>query len=469
MNKMRKKGFAGYSWEEVIKIPIMVVIVQLMFLAFASLKGKGTYFFQIMQVLVPATLIVYALVLWCRGNLNIVLISMTLLTVGFMLQMVSMDLTDATPAEINVYFTHMKLKFILALAAALCVALVFYFFGYLLTYDMTAVTLISLQLVLYILMLFFGQDVGDSATQSAAIVLKIGPLSIQIWEVVKLIYIFVMSILLCKDEKADAVFWKLPRETVAIIYSFVTWGAFVIYREFGTLLILAIVGIMMLSVYGNNRAVIKRGLILIGVLALFGGIACLLLHNYIPPLQKIYLRFAAMLNPGADRTGSGYQNILSRQAIAVGGALGPDTFRYMFTIPNETSDMVFSKLVQCCGTVMAAVVIGLYTLMLLVGKSITDSLSDNLYKGMATGITLVMVVQAMIHIGYNIGIAPITGINLLFVSSGFTSILVSMIMVAILLVISTGRLERSKYDEKNTMEKMASSKLGFQGRRRRAS
>ena len=70
------------------------------------------------------------------------------------------------------------------------------------------------------------------------------------------------------------------------------------------------------------------------------------------------------------------------------------------------------------------------------GIKIADQCEDSYFQGLAAEITFMISVETVVHIGYNIGFLPITGIPLFFVSQGFTAVITGMALISILLVVS---------------------------------
>ncbi|GFI51711.1 putative lipid II flippase FtsW [Lachnospiraceae bacterium] len=93
---------------------------------------------------------------------------------------------------------------------------------------------------------------------------------------------------------------------------------------------------------------------------------------------------------------------------------------------------------------MGVAIIVSFFALLARGIAIASACKETYFQGLTMSIVLLLVIENMIHIGYNIAMFPITGIPLYFVSQGFTAVVTAMVLAAVLLVISTGVLERRK-------------------------
>ena len=113
----------------------------------------------------------------------------------------------------------------------------------------------------------------------------------------------------------------------------------------------------------------------------------------------------------------------------------------------EKNDVVFARLIQVSGLLLAAVVIACYILLLLEGYKAACRSSDLYYRGLAMGISIMLAFQGIVHIACNVGMFPITGVPLLFISKGGSNQMVSLIITALLLIISTKGMKRAESDE----------------------
>ena len=146
-------------------------------------------------------------------------------------------------------------------------------------------------------------------------------------------------------------------------------------------------------------------------------------------------RVMALLNPWADAQGAGYQSVQSLQAIGSGGLLGMGmgmgVSKYHY-LPEAHTDFAFSVWCQETGFIGAFFVLFLFGCFALYGVRIANSAKDALGQMLAFGMTMLIVVQAVINLSMISGCLPVVGVPLPFISYGGTSLFVSMFAVGVL-------------------------------------
>jgi len=151
-------------------------------------------------------------------------------------------------------------------------------------------------------------------------------------------------------------------------------------------------------------------------------------------------RLEVFLNPQADPLGAGYNIIQSIIAVGSGGVAGKGFLQGSQTqlsfIPEHHTDFIFSVIGEEWGFVGAVVVILLYVFLFRRAFEIARKARDREGSLLALGITALYAVQSVVNIGMAIGLFPVTGLTLPFISYGGTSLLISFITVGILLNIS---------------------------------
>jgi cell division protein FtsW len=147
-------------------------------------------------------------------------------------------------------------------------------------------------------------------------------------------------------------------------------------------------------------------------------------------------RITSFLNPWADPNGSGYQVIQGFYALGTGGlfgvGLGASRSRWSI-LPNAHTDFIFAIVGEETGLVGAMGVIALCLLIALCGWSIAARAPDRFGRMLGAGITGWLSFQALANIGGVLGVLPITGIVLPFVSYGATALITSLAAVGILI------------------------------------
>ena len=178
-------------------------------------------------------------------------------------------------------------------------------------------------------------------------------------------------------------------------------------------------------------------------------------------------RLASWQDPFADPLGEGHQTIQSLYAIASGGiaglGLGNSRQKYLY-VPEPQNDFIFSILCEELGFVGAAVVIGLFLLLLLRGMSIAVRAKDRFGALLVVGFVVQVILQAVLNIAVVTNTIPNTGISLPFFSSGGTSLLMLLGEMGIMLSIS--RVGNARIEERRRRKREAfASRLNAAPRR----
>jgi cell division protein FtsW len=150
-------------------------------------------------------------------------------------------------------------------------------------------------------------------------------------------------------------------------------------------------------------------------------------------------RILGFLDPWADAGGTGWQLIQSYYALGTGGmfgvGLGGSRARW-FYLPNAHTDFIFAIIGEETGFVGASMVLALFALFAAAGWTVARRAPDAFGRMVAAGITAWITVQAIVNVGGVLGVMPITGITLPFVSYGGTSIAVAMAAAGVLVNIA---------------------------------
>ena len=150
-------------------------------------------------------------------------------------------------------------------------------------------------------------------------------------------------------------------------------------------------------------------------------------------------RFFRFLNPMGDPSGTGLQNVQSLVAMANGGlfgrGLGRSTVKWGY-LPYAWTDFIFAVIGEEFGLFGALLVVGLFFAIAVLGTFIAARAESNFHRLVAVGITTWITVQAFMNIGAVIGLMPITGVPLPFVSFGGSALVVNLAAVGMLLNIA---------------------------------
>ena len=167
------------------------------------------------------------------------------------------------------------------------------------------------------------------------------------------------------------------------------------------------------------------------------GIAMIALLIIIAPYRMD--RITSFLNPWSDPLGTGFQIIQSLYAIGPGGLLGMGLFNSRqkhFYLPEPQTDFIFSIISEEFGVLGVIIVISLFSVLLYRSIRISLKCEDKFMKYLSFGLVFQIIVQTILNLSVVIGLIPVTGVTLPFLSYGGSSLLVSSISVGIILSIS---------------------------------
>lgn len=197
--------------------------------------------------------------------------------------------------------------------------------------------------------------------------------------------------------------------------------------DLGTGIILVLIWLVMCLV-ARVRWSYLVGLGLLGVAALPLAI------KYMRPYQR--QRLATFFNPTADPLRTGYNVVQARIAVGSGQLFGrglaSGSQSQLNFLPSQHTDFIFAVLAEKMGFIGAGLLIILFGGLLLRGLVIAAKARDRFGMFVATGIVTMLLFHFFINVGMNMGIMPVTGIPLPFISYGGTSLLVAMIAIGLL-------------------------------------
>lgn len=159
-------------------------------------------------------------------------------------------------------------------------------------------------------------------------------------------------------------------------------------------------------------------------------------------IDVVQVRLTTWLNPFSDPQGISYQVIQSMIAIAEGSIIGTGAgLGSPGLIPVSVSDFIFAALAEETGLLGAGIVIFLFILLIYRATKIAHNQKSPFHRNLALGLAFYFGVQSILIIGGNIGLLPLTGVTLPFVSYGGSSLVISFAALLILLTISQDSLE----------------------------
>lgn len=205
--------------------------------------------------------------------------------------------------------------------------------------------------------------------------------------------------------------------------------------DYGTAMAFIAATVLMLFAAGID----KRYIIAVFLLA---AIAIPLLYNFILP-EHAKKRIDIFLHPESDPRGAGYNIIQSKLAIGAGGLTGMGLLKGNQTqlgfLYPKTTDFIFSVIGEEMGFIVAGAIIILYVVFITKILYIAKTAKDSTGTLIAAGISGIFIFHMIENIGMVMGLLPITGVPLPFISYGGSSMITNYIMVGILLNISGKR------------------------------
>jgi len=159
---------------------------------------------------------------------------------------------------------------------------------------------------------------------------------------------------------------------------------------------------------------------------------------YLEPYRRA--RFFSFLNPWHDAQGAGFQTVQAMIGLGSGGLFGRglgQSVEKLFYLPEAHTDMIFAIVGEELGLVGATLVVAAYAVFAWVGLRISVTAKDPFGKRLAAGLTALICGQAVINLCAVMGLAPLTGVPLPFVSYGGSSLVLALASVGILLNIAS--------------------------------
>jgi rod shape determining protein RodA len=206
-----------------------------------------------------------------------------------------------------------------------------------------------------------------------------------------------------------------------------------------TFLIMLVIAGGLLYITKQNRfaAAVAFGL------TLAVGLSVQAVYERLPAYQQ--KRISTFLDPGSDQKGAGYNVYQSKVAIGSGGLLGKGYLQGTQTqlnfIPEQWTDFIFCVPGEEFGFVGASVVITLFIGLLLHGIRVAGLSKNKFASAASVGITGIFATHMLINIGMSMGLMPVIGIPLPFLSYGGSALIANMAMVGLLMNFYANRKE----------------------------
>ena len=165
-------------------------------------------------------------------------------------------------------------------------------------------------------------------------------------------------------------------------------------------------------------------------------------YNYVLP-QHAKDRIMVFLNPELDPRGAGYNIIQSKLAVGSGQLWGMGLFNGNQTqlgiLPMKTTDFIFSVISEEMGFIVSSSVILLFVILLIRIINVAKTSSDPFGELICTGVFAMIFAHFLENVGMSMGLLPITGIPLPFISYGGSSMLTNMIAIGLVMSVASRR------------------------------
>ena len=144
-------------------------------------------------------------------------------------------------------------------------------------------------------------------------------------------------------------------------------------------------------------------------------------------------RVDTWLHPEQDTSNQGYQLWQSIKAVGSGGNTGTGFNNSKVYVPVRESDMIFSVIGENFGFIGSALLILLYLLLIYLMIRVTFDTRNEFYAYISTGVIMMILFHVFENIGMNIGLLPLTGIPLPFISAGGSSLIGNLIGIGMVM------------------------------------
>jgi rod shape determining protein RodA len=196
-------------------------------------------------------------------------------------------------------------------------------------------------------------------------------------------------------------------------------------------------GVMLVLVFTLAGVVVVSGIRLYWVLGLLAAVAAAIYAIARLHLLKGYqlTRLTSFLHPSQDLAGSGYNGLQAKIAVGSGGLHGEGLFHGTFTggnfVPSVQTDFIFTVAGEELGFVGAAAIVALLGIIVFRAIRAAQIADDMFGMLVASGVAIWFIFQTFVNVGMTIGIMPITGLPLPFISYGGSAIFADMIAIGL--------------------------------------
>ena len=286
-----------------------------------------------------------------------------------------------------------------------------------------APTLLTVSMALLVAVLVLGNPINGARRW-----LPLGPFAFQPSELVKLaLAVWVAGYLSRPRRRPPQTFTELTKP-IGLVAA-VSMGLILLEPDLGTAVAIALMLGGMLLAAGTPTKLLVRSA---GVVVALGFVAI-----WLEPYRRE--RIFSFFNPWSDAQGSGFQSVQALIGLGSGGALGKgigEGVQKIFYLPEAHTDMIFATIGEELGLIGTVGVILAFAAFCWAGFRIAIASPDRFGMLLASGITVLIGAQAATNLAAVLGLAPVTGITLPFVSYGGSSLVIALAGAGILLNIA---------------------------------
>ena len=268
---------------------------------------------------------------------------------------------------------------------------------------------------------------------------NIGGFSLQPGEFAKIFVILFLTLIITKMQVNGKYEINKPLKLLLILVAVGVPVLLIIKQpDYGTALAFILATALMLFAAGIDKKYIIAVILLIAI-------SIPVLYNFVLP-EHAKKRIDIFLNPESDPRGAGYNIIQSKLAIGAGGLTGMGLLKGNQTqlgfLYPKTTDFIYAVIGEEMGFIIAGAIIILYVVLITKIIYIAKTAKDSKGTLIATGIAGIFIFHVIENIGMVMGLLPITGVPLPFISYGGSSMITNYIMIGIILNIS-GKRQKS--------------------------
>lgn len=267
-----------------------------------------------------------------------------------------------------------------------------------------------------------------------------GGISLQPSEFSKIALILGLGKMLQKAKEKDKInsIWSL---ILMALFILIPIGLVIMQPDYGTAMVMLVIAGFMLFVAGLDYRYVLAAIILVVV-----GVP--VAYKYVLPAHA-KARIDVFLDPQLDPQGAGYNIIQAKLAVGSGQMWGMGLLEGNQTqlgyLPMKVTDFIFAVISEEMGFVVSSLVVILFVLLIVRGFCIAKDADDLYGKLIAVGVTSMYLAHFLENVGMNIGLMPITGIPLPFISYGGSSMVTNFIGLGLLLNVS-GKKSKKLFD-----------------------